>query len=117
MSVFGMMVARAELGRSVRGHQARNLQNTESGSGHQMSSRHRMAIKLWTGALASAGLLAFGGATASAATALLKVGSTPVIPHGARVVGALPSANKLNLTIALQPRNPAGLQALATEVS
>jgi subtilase family serine protease len=76
-----------------------------------------MAIKLWTGVLASAAMLAIGAATASAATALVKVGSTPVIPHGARVLGSEPSTSKLNLTIALQPQDPAGLQALATEVS
>jgi subtilase family serine protease len=62
-------------------------------------------------------MFAFGPAAASAATALVKVGSTPVIPHGARVLGSVPASNKLNLTIALAPQDPAGLQALATEVS
>ena len=69
------------------------------------------------GAPLSAALLAFGAATASASTALVKVGSTPVITHGARVLGSLRSTNKLDLTIALRPQDPAGLQALATEVS
>jgi subtilase family serine protease len=69
------------------------------------------------GAPVSTALLAFGGATAGASSALVKVGSTPVIPQGARVLGALPSANELDLTIALAPQDPAGLQALATEVS
>ena len=69
------------------------------------------------GALASTALLAFGAATAAASTALVRVGSVPVIPHGARVVGSLPSVNKLDLTIALEPQDPGGLQALATEVS
>src|ERR1035441_3560115 len=82
-----------------------------------MDGSRGTAIKISRGALASAALLAFGAATASASTALIKVGSTPVIPHGARVVGSLPSTSKLDLTIALQPQNPAGLQALATEVS
>jgi subtilase family serine protease len=82
-----------------------------------MDGSRGTAIKISWGALASVALLAFGAATASASTALIKVGSTPVIPHGARVVGSLPSTSKLDLTIALQPQNPAGLQALATEVS
>src|ERR1017187_10437112 len=82
-----------------------------------MVASHRMAIRLWMGALASTALLAFGAATAAASTALVRVGSVPVIPHGARVVGSLPSVNKLDLTIALEPQDPGGLQALATEVS
>lgn len=57
-------------------------------------------------------------AVASAAANRAKVGSVPVMPLGAKVIRTrVPAAQKLSLTVALQPRDPAGLQALATQVS
>jgi subtilase family serine protease len=82
-----------------------------------MDGRGWTAIKVSLGALASAAMVVLAVATASASTARIKVGSTPSIPHGARVLGSQPSTAKLELTIALQPQDPAGLSALATEIS
>ncbi|HEY2260294.1 MAG TPA: protease pro-enzyme activation domain-containing protein [Solirubrobacteraceae bacterium] len=56
-------------------------------------------------------------ATAVATPGHVRVGSTPVLPRGAQPAGSVSPAKKLELTIALQPRDPDGLQALATEVS
>jgi subtilase family serine protease len=66
---------------------------------------------------ASVSLLVFGVAGATASVSLVKVGSTPKFPSGARTMGALAATTPLQLTIALQPQDPSGLQALATSVS
>ncbi len=47
----------------------------------------------------------------------VRVGSAPVIPHGARRLGALPKTRPLRLTVALTPQDPAGLQTYAQAVS
>ena len=60
--------------------------------------------------------LGSSGATALASTRV-RVGAKPTLPRGARVTSALPSTRRLRLTIALEPRDPAGLQALASAVS
>ncbi len=73
---------------------------------------------LWISLLASAAALVMTAAGASAAANRAKVGSVPVMPLGAKVTGTrVPAIQKLSLTIALQPRDPEGLQALATQVS
>ncbi|MGO9754049.1 MAG: putative Ig domain-containing protein [Solirubrobacteraceae bacterium] len=41
----------------------------------------------------------------------------PRLPRNIRVLGGLPGAQQLRLTVALEPQDPAGLQALATAVS
>lgn len=57
-------------------------------------------------------------AVASAAATRAKVGSVPPLPRGAKTTTvAVPATQKVSLTVAMQPRDPAGLQALATEVS
>jgi hypothetical protein len=48
---------------------------------------------------------------------VVSVGAAPRLPAGSRVVGQLSGAGRIRVTIALEPRNPAALQALATAVS
>jgi subtilase family serine protease len=61
--------------------------------------------------------VAWSGAPAVASSPHVRVGSVPRLPRGARVGHALPTDRRLQLTVALQPRNPSALQAFATAVS
>ncbi len=79
-------------------------------------SKRRVVQILLAGLLACA-LAGSGAAVSTAAATRVSVGSTPRLPTGTRVAGAVPSGQKLQLTVALEPRNPSGLAALATEVS
>jgi hypothetical protein len=54
---------------------------------------------------------------AHAASPRVRVGTAPVLPRGAQTGATVPDAKQLQLTVALQPRDPAGLQAFATAVS
>jgi subtilase family serine protease len=60
---------------------------------------------------------ALSAARSSASSALARVGSAVRLPAGAANLGALPATQKLQLSIALQPSDPAALQAFATAVS
>jgi subtilase family serine protease len=79
--------------------------------------RERILQVLTMGALAVGAPIAYGATTATASSPRVRVGSTPVLPHGARVGNPTPPTSQLHLTIALQPRDPSGLQVLATAVS
>jgi subtilase family serine protease len=68
-------------------------------------------------AVAVVTMVAWGGTPAAASNPRVRVGSVPRLPHGARVGHALPADHQLRLTVALQPRDPAALQAFATAVS
>ena len=61
--------------------------------------------------------LTYGGATALASTAHVRVGSTTPLPHGARIAGAAAPGTQLQMTVALQPRDPLALSNYATAVS
>lgn len=56
-------------------------------------------------------------ASASTTRGSERVGNVPRAPAGARVVGTLPDYTWLRVTIALKPRDPAGLAAYAAAVS
>jgi subtilase family serine protease len=56
-------------------------------------------------------------ASASAASSRIRVGSAARLPAGARLGGSLAASKQLQLTVALQPRDPSGLQSFATAVS
>jgi subtilase family serine protease len=49
--------------------------------------------------------------------AATRLGMAPRLPAGARVAGLLPGATRVNVAVALRPRDPAALQSFATEVS
>lgn len=57
------------------------------------------------------------GAAPSWAASPARVGSVPRLPAGTSVVGTLPTATQLNVTVALQPPDPAALQTFAEQVS
>ena len=52
----------------------------------------------------------------AAATRGIRVGSVALMP-ASRVIGALPASTRLNVTVALKPRDPAALAAFADAVS
>src|ERR1039458_3849186 len=63
---------------------------------------------------------AVGTARAAAVTTspgMAPVGAAPGLPEGARVTGLEPASATLDVTVALQSADPAGLGHLATEVS
>jgi subtilase family serine protease len=53
----------------------------------------------------------------AASPRIVRVGSPPLLPAGARVLGALAPTTRLGVTFALAPRDPAALLAFATAVS
>jgi subtilase family serine protease len=69
------------------------------------------------GAVAMGAPVLLGATTAGASSPRLTVGAAARLPRGARLGPALPAARRLRLTIALTPRDPAGLKAFATAVS
>jgi subtilase family serine protease len=78
----------------------------------------RASIRLISIACACAAVIALlGPAAAPAASGKTPVGTAPTLPLGAHIAGALPADTPLHLTIALQPRDPAALEAFATAVS
>ncbi len=78
--------------------------------------RPRWRPSLLLGLIVLCSALAFGSAPAFAA-AVRRLGIKPSIPAGATTVGALPGSAQVNATIALTPRDPAGLAAYAEAVS
>jgi hypothetical protein len=71
------------------------------------------ALALALGCVSPAGASPSGGTVAGST----RVGSAPAIPAGAQVAGSLPSDTPLHMTVALQPRDPAALEAFATAVA
>jgi subtilase family serine protease len=57
------------------------------------------------------------GSAAAATPAMVRVGTAPVLPAGATLVGAVAAERPLNLYVALESRDPAGLEEFAEEVS
>jgi len=66
-------------------------------------------------------LYAFTGLSVASAVAsspqLVRVGARPALPPGARTLGALAGATRLEVTVTLRPRDPAALAAYATAVA
>lgn len=70
-----------------------------------------------SGACVAVLIAALLGCSAAAAESLRTVGSVAALPRGAHLLGAVPALTRLRATVALAPRDPAGLQALASAVS
>lgn len=54
---------------------------------------------------------------APASVAATRLGVAPHLPRGANVLGLLSGGTRMNVTVALRPRDPAGLQSYAAQVS
>ena len=74
----------------------------------------RPSTRLATIACACAGVIALIAPASASAT---RLGAAPTVPLGAHIASSVPSDTPMHLTIALQPRDPAALQAFATAVS
>jgi hypothetical protein len=74
-------------------------------------------VVLLTLCLAGVAALVGPAPVASAAPSSRRVGTAPRIPAGSKIVGRLADASPINLTIALEPRDPAALAAFALQVS
>jgi hypothetical protein len=81
------------------------------------AQRNRFVLLLVLGAVAAGVPVGLGVATAAASSPRLAVGSAARLPVGARFGRALPAARRLRLTVALKPRDPGSLHALATAAS
>jgi subtilase family serine protease len=75
-------------------------------------------------AIVGCAIVAAPGIAAAALTApsspperVVQVGSAAILPAQARVLAALPASKPLKLTVALKPRDPAGLASYATDVA
>ena len=67
--------------------------------------------------LACALILAALSPVAAARAAAVRVGQAPPVPAGATLVGMVPAATTLHLSVALRPRDPSALAAYAHAVS
>jgi hypothetical protein len=84
-----------------------------------MRGRARFGVRSLLVALAGCAVAAApAGAVASPRVVIAGSAAAP-LPQGAQVVGALPSPEKeqVQLTVALEPQDPSGLESYATEVS
>jgi hypothetical protein len=68
-------------------------------------------------AFSSLALAILGAGPARAAPVSVRIGSAPRHPPGSRVLGALDGRARIQVTIALQPRDPVALAAYAAAVS
>lgn len=75
---------------------------------------HRKLTMLGAAVGCAVALALWAAPTSIAAT---RLGVAPHLPTGSSVVGPLPGATRMSVAVALRPRDPAGLQSLATEVS
>ena len=67
--------------------------------------------------LAGAAFLVDSDRNAVAAASFRRVGVVSKVPAGSKIVGKLAASTPIDLTIALEPRDPAGLAAFAQLVS
>lgn len=58
-----------------------------------------------------------GGRTAVLTSYLVPVGNAPAVPPNDRSLGTAPAVTPLHIDVVLQPRDPAAMQAAATDVS
>jgi subtilase family serine protease len=77
-------------------------------------SRVPRTLALAACAIATAAALA---PVAAASSRGIRVGVAPLVPAPTRLLGILPQATKLQVTVALAPRDPAALAAFASAVS
>ncbi len=80
-------------------------------------SRRRLGQVLIAGVAAVATPIVCAATTAAASSPRIAVGSAVRLPRGARFVSTLPAHRRMRLTIALRPRTPGVLTAVATAVS
>jgi hypothetical protein len=89
---------------------------------HGNSRKGRLLPGRWGPSLTAMALLVallagFEPAAGAATPATTTVGTPPALPAGATLQGAVAAGTRVDLTVALQPADPAALSAMATAVS
>jgi len=82
-----------------------------------MSGNQKRAWHILLSGMLACAAIGYSAAAAAASAARIRVGSTAPLPRDARVMGTIASATELHMTVALEPQDPAGLAAFATDVS
>jgi hypothetical protein len=80
-----------------------------------MDGRARFGVRFLLAALAGCAVAAAPAAASS--TQVVRVGSPAILPAGTQTVGSVPDTKQLQLTVALKPQDPNGLESYATEVA
>jgi subtilase family serine protease len=81
-----------------------------------MRSRARFGVRSLLVALAACAVAA-APAGAASQTQVVHVGSAAILPANTQTVAAVPATQQLQLTVALKPQDPSGLENYATEVA
>jgi Pro-kumamolisin, activation domain/Subtilase family len=71
----------------------------------------------WLAVLCLLAVLGAAPGAGAATPGAVRIGAAPVLPAGASLDGALAPERPLSLYVALEPRDPAGLESFASEVS
>jgi subtilase family serine protease len=74
-------------------------------------------VRTLVAALTACMMLAVASAAAAATPSLQRVGRAPALPLGSALLGVLPDATTMHVTVAIKPRDPAGLAQLAQSVA
>ena len=77
----------------------------------------KVVPRLCACALAGLAVLGLPAPSAVAAVRAVRVGSPPRVPARSKAIGRLSGATTLAVAVTLQPRDPAGLQAFASQVA
>ena len=81
-----------------------------------MDGRARWGVRFLLTTLAGCAIVA-APAAAAPSQQVVRVGSPAILPADSQTVGSVPDSKQLQLTIALKPQDPSGLENYATEVS
>jgi subtilase family serine protease len=68
-------------------------------------------------ATAASGAATAASGAATVSSGAVRLGAAPSLPAGARIAGSEPAGTPMHVTVTLQPRDPAALEAFATAVS
>jgi hypothetical protein len=81
-----------------------------------MDGRARWGVRFLLTTLAGCAIVA-APAVAAPSQQVVRVGSPAILPADSQAVGSVPDSKQLQLTVALKPQDPSGLENYATEVS
>jgi subtilase family serine protease len=81
-----------------------------------MDGRARWGVRFLLTTLAGCAIVA-APAAAAPSQQVVRVGSPAILPADSQAVGSVPDSKQLQLTVALKPQDPSGLENYATEVS
>jgi subtilase family serine protease len=80
-------------------------------------SLEMVRVRTLVAALVACAVLAAASTAAAATPSLLRLGRAPALPLGSELLGVLPLATTMHVTVVLKPRDPAALAQFARSVS